>query len=125
LTVTALAMGAGAVVLSVFLVTQDPPQGILPALTSGGWLAILYIGMLGGALSFFLYAWSLGHMAPTATMILLPLNPIAAVFAGAVFLSEPLSLELFAGLALVIIGIILVVGLHDGAAAQPATRGIG
>ena len=77
-----------------------------------GWLAILYIGIAGGALSFFLYAWALGQTAPTTTMILLPLNPITAVIAGALFLQEPLSIELFLGLILVVVGIFLVVGLN-------------
>jgi drug/metabolite transporter (DMT)-like permease len=43
-------------------------------------------------------------------MIFLPLNPIAAIVAGALFLHEPLSLHLLLGLALVIIGILLVIG---------------
>ena len=61
-------------------------------------------------MSFFLYAWALGQTAPTVTMIFLPLNPIAAIVAGALFLNEPLSLDLLLGLGLVIIGILLVVG---------------
>jgi drug/metabolite transporter (DMT)-like permease len=111
--VTAIAMGAGATALLALWLVLDLPAG-LPNLNSTGWLAILYIGTVGGALAFFLYAWSLGRTAPTATMILLPLNPIAAILAGVMFLGEPLSLGLFVGLAFVIMGIFLVVNLKGG-----------
>jgi drug/metabolite transporter (DMT)-like permease len=43
-------------------------------------------------------------------MILIPLNPIAALIAGAIWLGEPLGVELFVGLFLVVVGIALVVG---------------
>jgi drug/metabolite transporter (DMT)-like permease len=110
LVVTAIAMAAGAVGLLVFWAAIDLPHG-LPRLDASGWLSILYIGIAGGALSFFLYAWALEQTAPTTTMILLPLNPIAAVIAGWLLLGEPLSVELFVGLLLVIVGILLVVGV--------------
>jgi drug/metabolite transporter (DMT)-like permease len=42
-------------------------------------------------------------------MILLPLNPIAALTAGSLWLGEPLGIGLFIGLVLVIIGVLLVV----------------
>jgi drug/metabolite transporter (DMT)-like permease len=111
LTVTATAMAAGAVGLLGFWAPFEISQGI-PHFNSAGWLSVLYIGTAGGALSFFLYAWALGQTAPTITMIFLPLNPIAAVVAGALFLNEPLSLDLLLGLALVIIGIMLVIGFN-------------
>jgi drug/metabolite transporter (DMT)-like permease len=108
--VSAIAMGAGAAsLLCVWLVT-DLPAG-LPELDAKGWLLILFIGAIGGALSFFLYAWALGRTAPTATMILLPLNPMAAILTGVLFLGEPLSAGLFTGLALVIFGIFLVIDM--------------
>jgi drug/metabolite transporter (DMT)-like permease len=117
LVVTAIAMAAGAIGLLVFWTAIDLPQG-LPHLDPKGWLWIFYIGIAGGALSFFLYAWALGQTAPTTTMILLPLNPIAAIITGSLFLGEPLYSELFLGLALVIIGIILVVGVNGNGAGR-------
>jgi drug/metabolite transporter (DMT)-like permease len=116
--VTAIAMSAGAGTLLVIWLVRDLPSTGLPDLNSTGWLVILYIGAIGGALSFFLYAWALGRTAPTATMILLPLNPIAAILTGVTFLGEPLNLGLFAGLALVITGIFLVI--NTKAVTKPA-----
>ena len=89
--VTAIAMGAGALGLLVFWGAIDLPNGF-PNLNPTGWLSITYIGVAGGALSFFLYAWSLGQTAPTTTMIMLPLNPITAVIAGSLFLRNLLTL---------------------------------
>ncbi len=113
LRVTAAAMAAGALGLlcfwSVFEVSES-----LPRFDSIRWLSVLYIGIAGGALSFFLYAWALDRTAPTVTMIFLPLNPIAALVAGWLFLEEPVTPDLLLGLALVIIGILLVVGFNWG-----------
>ena len=115
--VTAIAMGAGAGTLLLIWLFRELPTTGLPNLNSAGWLVILYIGAIGGALSFFLYAWALGRTAPTATMILLPLNPMTAMVAGVAFLGEPLNSGLFFGLALVIAGIFLVIDVK--AARQP------
>jgi drug/metabolite transporter (DMT)-like permease len=116
--VTAIAMGTGAATLLVLWMIWDLPKG-LPDFNATGWLLILFIGAAGGACSFFLYAWALGRTTPTATMILLPLNPVAAIFAGVVFLGEPLNLDLFVGLAFVIMGIFLVMDI-TGTRATPA-----
>jgi drug/metabolite transporter (DMT)-like permease len=115
--VTAIAMGAGATTLLLIWLVRDLPTTGLPNLNTTGWLVILYIGAIGGALSFFLYAWALGRTAPTATMILLPLNPMAAIVTGVAFLGEPLNSGLFIGFALVITGILLVINAR--AAAKP------
>ena len=118
LTVTAVAMAAGALALSATWVLTELPAGA-PRLDGRGWAEILYIGAIGGALSFFLYAWALGRTTATATMIVLPLNPITAMLTGALLLAEPVSVELLAGLVLVIIGIMLVVGLPGSGATEP------
>ena len=119
LTVTAVAMAAGALALSATWVLTELPAGA-PRLDGRGWAEIVYIGAIGGALSFFLYAWALGRTTATATMIVLPLNPITAMLTGALLLAEPVSVELLAGLVLVIIGIMLVVGLPGSGATEPA-----
>lgn len=112
LTVTAVAMGAGALALLALWIVQDVSAGA-PQLDSPGWISILYIGVAGGALSFFLYAWALRRTTATVTMILLPLNPIAALVAGALWLGEPLTVWLFVGLVLVIAGIVMVVNVRE------------
>ena len=120
LTVTAIAMGAGALALLATWMVEDAAAGA-PRLDVPGWIAILYIGIAGGALSFFLYAWALRRTAATVTMILLPLNPIAALAAGALWLGEPLNAWLFVGLALVVTGIVMVVNVREPGAHDKVT----
>jgi drug/metabolite transporter (DMT)-like permease len=108
LVVTSIAMTAGAIMLSFAWLVGDREVG-LPRLDAFGWLAISYIGIAGGAVSFYLYAWALGRASPTTIMILLPLNPIAALIAGSLWLGEHLGFSLFVGLVLVIVGVFLVV----------------
>src|SRR5262249_37643382 len=121
LTVTSIAMGAGAIALSVVWLIGDRAIG-LPRFDLFGWLAILYIGIAGGAVSFFLYAWALGRASPTTIMTLLPLNPIAALVSGSLWLGEPLGVSLFIGLVLVIIGVLLVVAPYRGMRFARASR---
>jgi len=120
LTVTAIAMGAGALALLATWMVEDVATGA-PRFDTPGWIAILYIGIAGGALSFFLYAWALRRTAATVTMILLPLNPIAALAAGALWLGEPLNAWLFVGLALVVTGIVMVVNVREPGAHDRVT----
>jgi drug/metabolite transporter (DMT)-like permease len=108
LAVTTTAMGAGAVALSLVWIIGDRAVG-LPHFDLFGWLAMSYIGIAGGAVSFLLYAWALGRASPTTIMMLLPLNPIAALVASSLWLGEPLGVGIFIGLSLVIVGILLVV----------------
>jgi drug/metabolite transporter (DMT)-like permease len=121
-TVTTIAMAAGAIALFLLWLSGNGMIG-LPRFNLFGWLAIFYIGLAGGALSFFLYAWALGRASPTTIMILLPLNPIAALVAGSLWLGEPLDFGLFIGLALVIVGILLVVASGGGMRSAEATQG--
>lgn len=113
LMVTAIAMSTGALGLLILWLLTDSARSIAQ-FGAREWVSIFYIGIFGGALSFFLYAWALGQTAPTTTTILLPLNPIAALAAAAIFLHEKLSISLSFGLALVVVGIVLVVGGESG-----------
>jgi drug/metabolite transporter (DMT)-like permease len=124
LIVTTIAMAAGALTLVILSLVQNAGAvNAFPRLDGAGWLAILYIGVIGGALSFFLYAWALERTAPTVIMILLTLNPIAAILAGVAFLGEPLGPELFIGLAFVILGIVLVVYFERGSDTDKIAHG--
>ena len=69
------------------------------------WLAILYIGIFGGGLLFFLWAFALAHSTPTRVAISVTVNPITASIVAAVFLGEQLSWNVFLGLVTVFLGI--------------------
>lgn len=123
LVVTTIAMAAGAMTLLIFSAVKNAGSG-LPHLDGAGWWAILYIGIVGGALSFFLYALALERTAPTVIMIFLTLNPVAAIVAGFLFLGEPLGIELFVGLAFVILGIVLVIYSESNSHVDGIQKGV-
>ena len=101
---TTLAMAAGAVVLIILSMLRGsfapveafgPPQ----------WLGALYLGALGSALTFYLWAFALERTTPTRVAISVTVNPVAASLVGATLLGEPLRWNLVAGIVTVFIGI--------------------
>lgn len=101
---TALAMAVGASALFVF----SWLKGSFAAVALFGapqWLAVIYLGLFGGALTFFLWAFALERTTPTQVAISVTINPITASLIGAVLLHEPLRWSLAAGLLTVLAGI--------------------
>jgi drug/metabolite transporter (DMT)-like permease len=84
------------------------------------WIAALYLGAFGGALTFFLWAFALKHTTPTRVAISVTVNPIVASLVGAVLLHEPLRLSLAGGIVTVFIGIALAMGPDP--VIEPETR---
>ncbi len=102
--VTALAMSFGVLALLPLAMANGAGSG-LPSFTPEGWLALLFLGTVGGAVQFSLFAWALRHLLPSRTAIYLALNPISAMLLAVIILSEELTASLIAGLLLVISGI--------------------
>ncbi|KQP21583.1 DMT family transporter [Pseudorhodoferax sp. Leaf267] len=71
------------------------------------WLAIGYLGVFGGAIGFFLWAWALGRTGPTLVAVSVTVNPVTAALVGAWVLDEPLRWNLVLGLVAVLAGIAL------------------
>lgn len=101
---TTMGMGIGAIVLigastaqGSFSTVSDfrPPQ----------WSAMIYLGLFGSALTFFLWSFALSRTTPTRVAISIAVNPIAAAFVGAIILDEPIGWSLIVGVSAVAIGI--------------------
>lgn len=69
------------------------------------WWALAYLGVIGGALTFFLWNFALERASPTRVAVAVGLNPVAAMLLGAVLVDEPVTGALLSGAALVIAGI--------------------
>lgn len=107
--VTALGM---AVAVAALLPYVGLKQGFaLHAFSYKGWLIVLFLGTVAGALQFSLFMWALRWLPPTTTVLYLTLNPITAMMLGIILLGEHLTAELIAGMALVLSGILLGVGV--------------
>jgi len=116
---TIVAMGVGA----ACLIALGCARGSFAAVAAFGapqWIASVYLGALGGALTFFLWAFALKHTTPTRVAISITVNPIVASLVGVRLLHEPVGLSLIAGIVAVFIGIALAT--RPDSFVEPETR---
>ena len=109
--VTALAM-AFAVAALLPVVGFHRGGLALPALGPKGWMAVAFLGTIGGTVQFSLFMWALRWLTPTVTTLYLTLNPITAMVLGIAVLGESLTVELVTGMALVLMGILVGTGAY-------------
>ncbi|WP_225771374.1 DMT family transporter [Inquilinus sp. Marseille-Q2685] len=117
LSFSVIGMAAGACSLAAMALSARPTA--LPVLDPAGWAAVVYLGVVGGALTFFLWVFALGRTTPTRVAISVAVNPVVAALLGVFTLDEPLGWPLLAGLAAVAAGIGLTA--TDGRRATPAS----
>jgi len=103
LSFTALSMAAGGCGLAALALATRPVA--LPALDAAGWAVVLYLGVVGAALTFFLWSFALGRTTPTRVAISVTVNPVVATLFGTLLLGEPVGWPLLLGLATVAAGI--------------------
>lgn len=101
---TAMAMGVGAAVL-VALAWLHGSFAPVRAFGAANWFAAIYLGAIGSALTFYLWAFALERTTPTRVAISVTVNPVSASLVGASVLEEPLSWKLAAGILAVLLGI--------------------
>ncbi|MEP4378170.1 MAG: DMT family transporter [Alphaproteobacteria bacterium] len=94
----------GSAFLYVVALATDAPA-FTPELSRMGWMAIAYLGVGPAAISYTLWLWALRHTTPTLVAVALPMNPLMALFWGALLLGEQITLAILIGFALVIAGI--------------------
>lgn len=70
--------------------------------------ALLYLAILGSAVTFTVYYWLLARVTATRLALLSYVIPIVAVAVGAAAFDEPLRPRLLAGSALVLVGVVIV-----------------
>jgi drug/metabolite transporter (DMT)-like permease len=101
---TTMAMGVGAACLILISCWHG---SFAPVATFGipQWLAAIYLGAFGSALTFYLWAFALARTTPTRVAISVTVNPVTASLVGAILLHEPLSWNLVGGIVTVFAGI--------------------
>ena len=101
---TAMSMGVGAAALVVLSLWRD---SFAPVATFGAaqWFAASYLGAIGAALTFYLWAFALERTTPTRVAISVTVNPVTASLVGAFLLDEPLRWNLVIGIVAVFAGI--------------------
>lgn len=104
ITFTCVAMAAGAVSL-IAAATWRGGFASVAQFGTAQWLAIGYLGIFGGAIGFFLWAFALERTTPTRVAISVTVNPVTAAVVGTLLLDEPIGWNHVAGLVAVFIGI--------------------
>ncbi|HEY2248956.1 MAG TPA: DMT family transporter [Bradyrhizobium sp.] len=105
---TSIMMGSG----SLFLIAISWARGGFAAVYQfdmGQWFAVLYLGIIGSALTWYLWAFALQRTTPTRVAISVTVNPIVASLMGVMLLNEPLRWNLVVGLLAVCVGIAIAV----------------
>jgi drug/metabolite transporter (DMT)-like permease len=116
---TTMAMGVG----GAFLILISCGRGSFAPVADFGmpqWLAVIYLGAFGSALTFYLWAFALARTTPTRVAISVTVNPVAASLVGAVLLHEPLGWNLVGGIVTVFVGI--WIATTAGRSPRPATQ---
>ncbi|MTJ80799.1 MAG: EamA family transporter [Telmatospirillum sp.] len=107
LTFTVMTMVTGASCLVATSLWHDS-FGPIAGFNAPQWGATLYLGIVGGALTFFLWALALAHTTPTRVAVSVTVNPIAASLVGTALLGEPLRWNVLLGVATILIGLRIV-----------------
>jgi drug/metabolite transporter (DMT)-like permease len=97
---------AGTVVLGIALAIRGDAGGVV-SFSGYEWLGVFWLLFVAGLPSYLLWFWALERAPASAVALTVSLNPIAAAILGAFFLVEPVTGRLMAGLACVIVGILL------------------
>jgi drug/metabolite transporter (DMT)-like permease len=106
LMLAAMQMFTGGVVLLVIgFVTGEGPHW---QWTSRGIGAVLYLAAFGSCMSYTTYIWLIRHVTPDKLSTIAYVNPLVAVILGWIGLGETLSWPQFAGMTVLLSGVLLI-----------------
>ena len=99
ISLTTWQMTVGAILLTIYTSATFTPISIA---------CIAYNGVMASALAFFLWMYILANMDASKASVSILGVPVVGVICGIIFLNEPLTLMMTAGMILILIGIVLV-----------------
>jgi drug/metabolite transporter (DMT)-like permease len=118
--VMAYAMLAGVALLLPPALIEGLP-GAVAGIDRKTALLILFLGLGGGALGYWLISFSLARMMPTQTAAYINVNPVVATALAALLLDEDLTETFAVGFALVAVGLLLANWPASARRAAPVT----
>jgi drug/metabolite transporter (DMT)-like permease len=107
LTVTTYAMVLGTLLLLPAALVEGL-VGVFPRLDLQTVALLVFLGVFGGALGFFLWTFALTRLTPTQVAVYINLNPLVAMVLAAALLAERLTIIFAAGFGAVLLGVLLV-----------------
>ena len=93
--------------LLVFPATQEGMWGQLAGFNMTAWLNVFYLGFFGTVLGFIWYYEGIKNLGPMKASIFINFVPISAIILSYFILKEPITVSLFGGAILVIMGVYL------------------
>lgn len=103
---TTQAMLVGVLMLVPLVAIAGEPAH-MAELIAVDWMAVVYLGVIGAALAFWLWSFALEHTTPTRVAVTVAMNPVVAMGLGFVWLDETPTLALASGTGAVLGGILL------------------
>jgi drug/metabolite transporter (DMT)-like permease len=82
--------------------------GVSPQLDPQTVALVVFLGVFGGALGFFLWTFALTRLTPTQVAVYFNLSPLVAMVLAAALLAEHLTIMFVAGFDAVLIGVLLI-----------------
>jgi len=107
LTVTTYAMLIGALVLLPAALAEGLAAAVVD-LDGQTLMLVLFLGVLGGAVLWYLYGFALSTLNPTQAAVYVNLNPLAAMILATVLLGERVTGPMLLGFAMVLAGVVLM-----------------
>lgn len=102
LTFTAWQLTAGGLLLVPVVLSLEPA---LPVLTLTNWLGLIYLGLIGGAVTYLLWFRGLARLESSVAASLSFLSPLTAVILGWGLLGQQLNLLQITGMAIVLFSV--------------------
>ena len=107
LTVTAYGMLIGTLVLLPAALVEGLPAAVMD-LDGQTLILVLFLGVLGGALLWYLYGFALSKLTPTQAAVYVNLNPLSAIILATLLLGERVTGPMLLGFAMVLAGVVLM-----------------
>jgi drug/metabolite transporter (DMT)-like permease len=95
-------------VICLVCTAASAPGGMGAPDSTYGWLALIYMAVIAGALALLLQTWAQAHLAPTRAAIIMTLEPVFAAFFAVLFGGESLTARMLVGGAFVLGAMYLV-----------------
>ncbi|HYF58445.1 MAG TPA: DMT family transporter [Burkholderiaceae bacterium] len=100
-------LAASALVLAPFAIAAWPER----APSARAWLEVAFLGVASSGLGFLLYYRLVRNIGATRATSVTFLNPPVALISAALYLGEPITLQMLAGAAVILVGTGLSLGL--------------
>jgi drug/metabolite transporter (DMT)-like permease len=107
LTVTAYGMLIGTLLLLPAALAEGLPAAVVD-LDGQTLILVLFLGVLGGAVVWYLYGFALSKLTPTQAAVYVNLNPLSAIILATTLLGERVTGPMLLGLAMVLAGVVLM-----------------